>query len=104
MAVHWSGGKWHRSRFPLAYSWLNSAVPDGVGGLWAAYQGPYTGGIMAHFTGGHWRDVRLPHVTAKNTSVFVLARVPRSGTVFAAGSSFWGGYPFTSALVLKYSR
>ena len=104
-ALHWSAGTWHRPRFPLAYgSWLMSVVPDGSGGLWAAYQGPYGGSVMARFTGGRWRDVTVPHVAGKNTAVFVLSRVPGSGTVFSAGSSFWGHYPDTSALVLKYSR
>jgi hypothetical protein len=105
LAMHWSAGRWHRPRFPVAYnSWLNSVVPDGSGGLWAAYEGPYGGSIMAHFAGGQWHKVTMPHVAGKNTAVFVLSRVPRSATVFAAGSSFWGHYPDTSALVLKYSR
>jgi len=104
IALHWSGGTWHRPPFPLAYTWVNSAVPDGTGGLWAAYQGPYGGGLMAHFTGRHWRNVTLPHLRGKNTTVPVLTKAPRSRTVFAAGSSYWGGYPDTSALVLKYSR
>jgi hypothetical protein len=104
-ALHWSAGKWHRPRFPISYpSWLMSVVPDGSGGLWAAYQGPYGGSVVARFTGGHWRNVTMPRVAGKNTAVFVLTRVPGSGTVFAAGSSFWGHYPDTSALVLKYSR
>ncbi len=104
LALLWSAGKWQQFSPSHIASYFNSLVPDGSGGLWVAYQGPSGASAVARFAGGRWPSVVLPHVTGKRTSASVLMRLPRSATVFAIGSSFWGGQPSTAGLVLKYSR
>jgi hypothetical protein len=102
-SLHWHSGTWTQ---PVVHGvdYLGRAIPDGKGGLWAAFAGPYDGSALEHFAGGAWHSVKLPVVTGKATSATALALVPKSTTVFAAGSTVFGGLPATNALILKYSR
>lgn len=100
LAMNWSAGKWHRYPFPGSVNELNSIVPDGSGGLWAAFNVSQT---VAHFSAGRWRDITLPALSGSRPFVGALAHVPRSGTTYAVGS-FGFSYSGTHATILKYSR
>jgi hypothetical protein len=102
-SLHWHSGSWTQLVVHGADD-LGRVIPDGKGGLWAAFVGPFDGATLEHFVGGTWRTVKLPVVTGKATSAVALALVPRSATAYAAGSTIFGGLPETNALLLKYSR
>jgi hypothetical protein len=103
LSLHWRSGTWTQ---PVAHGTddLGRVIPDGKGGLWAAFVGPYDGSALQHFVDGAWHTVKLPVVTGKATSAFALTLAPRSATAYAAGSTVFGGLPGTNALVLRYSR
>jgi hypothetical protein len=105
MALHYQDRRWHVYQRP-AGDILGQAVPDGRGGIWAAYESTSDLTTMVRIQAGHWQQVRLPGARAKHPSVTALARLPRSGTVFAAGSLFWGSSPSaqTRGLILRYIR
>ncbi len=103
VALHWLNGQWVNTAQPSGEDYLENIVPDGSGGLWASFEGPYAGaGTVVHYTSGAWSTVTLPEVPDKDTSATLLDQVPDSGTVYAAGMSFWGGEPQTAGLILKY--
>jgi hypothetical protein len=103
LSLHWHSGVWIQAAVH-GTDHLGRIIPDGKGGLWAAFVGPFDGSSVEHFTGGSWHTVKLPVVTGKATSAIALSLVPRSATAYAAGSTIFGGLPNTNALVLKYSR
>ncbi|MGN6794095.1 MAG: hypothetical protein ACTHJW_17050 [Streptosporangiaceae bacterium] len=102
-SLHWRAGSWTQ---PVVHGAddLGRVIPDGKGGLWAAFIGPFDGASLEHFVAGTWHTVKLPVVTGKATSAIALALVPKSATSYAAGSTIFGGVPSTNALLLKYSR
>lgn len=102
LALHMHSGSWTPSTV-TGPDHLGRVIPDGTGGLWAAFNGPFDGYELAHFTGGSWHMVRLPALAGKGTSAFALARVPKSANAYAVGSTVFGGLPETNALILKYS-
>ena len=102
LALHLHSGSWTRSTVP-GVDHIGRVIPDGKGGLWAAFRGPFDGFALAHFAGGSWHLVRLPTLTGKATSAIALARVPKSAIAYAVGSTIFGGLPETNALILKYS-
>jgi len=103
LSLHWRSGAWTQ---PVVHGadHLGRVIPDGKGGLWAAFVGPFDGFALQHFVSGAWHTVKLPVVTGKATSAYALALVPRSATAYAAGNTVFGGLPGTNALLLKYSR
>jgi hypothetical protein len=103
LSLHWHAGAWTQ---PAAHGVddLGRVIPDGKGGLWAAFIGPYDGSTLQHFVSGAWHTVKLPVVTGKATSAYALTLVPGSATAYAAGSTVFGGLPGTNVLLLKYSR
>jgi hypothetical protein len=102
LALHWHSGAWTPSTVP-GPDFLGRVIPDGAGGLWAAFSQPFDGFELAHFAGGSWHLVKLPALTGKATSAIALALVPRSTIAYAVGSTVFGGLPETNALILKYS-
>ena len=103
LSLHWRSGSWTQ---PVVHGadHLGRVIPDGKGGLWAAFVGPLDGFALQHFVSGAWHTVKLPVLAGKATSAYALALVPRSATAYAAGNTVYGGYPNTNALLLKYSR
>ena len=93
-------GVWTRYKVRALAS-FGAVVADGHGGLWATFNG-FAGAGVAQFSSGSWHLVRLPTVTGKGTGIQELSRVPGSGTVYAAGALFFGGYPNSNAAVLRY--
>jgi hypothetical protein len=102
LALHWHSGAWTSSTVP-GPDFLGRVIPDGTGGLWAAFNGPFDGFALAHFAGGSWHLVKLPALTGKATSAIALALVPKSAIAYAVGSTVFGGLPETNALILRYS-
>jgi len=102
LVLHWSSGKWRQVSLAQPGN-LSDVTPDGSGGLWASFLGPYGAATVAHYSAGHWRVVSLPRVPGRSTSTSALARVPRSKTVFLAGLSLWGHLPNTAGLILKFA-
>jgi hypothetical protein len=102
LALHMHSGSWTATAV-TGPDHLGRVIPDGSGGLWAAFSGPFDGFELAHFVGGSWHLVKLPTLTGKGTSAFALARVPKSANAYAVGSTVFGGLPETNALILKYS-
>jgi hypothetical protein len=103
LALHRHSGSW--TRFAVAgANDLGRVIPDGKGGLWAAFSGPFDASSLVHFTSGSWHLVKLPVVTGKATSAGALALVPKSAIAYAAGATVFGGMPATNALILRYSR
>jgi hypothetical protein len=103
VALHLHSGTWTRSAVS-GVDFLGRVIPDGKGGLWAAFNGPFDGFALAHFMAGSWHNLKLPALTGKGTSAIALALVPRSADAYAAGSTVFGGLPETNALILRYSR
>jgi hypothetical protein len=103
VALHLHSGSWTRSTV-TGVDYFGRVVPDGKGGLWAAYEGPFDGFALGHFAAGSWHIVKLPALTGKATSAFALALVPKSAVAYAVGSTVFGGLPETNALILRYSR
>jgi hypothetical protein len=104
IALQLANGKWSDHNPPKAASDMGGLAPDGSGGLWATFGGPYDGQALLHYTGGRWHTVTLPSVKGKATSALVLARLPGSTTVFAAGLLLWGHLPDTEGAILQYTR
>jgi hypothetical protein len=102
LALQFTNGKWSTHN-PPKDDYLGSLTPDGSGGLWAASASPYDGQAVYHYTAGRWHRVVLPSVKGKSTSVSVVARVPGSNRVFAAGLLLWGHLPATEGAILEYS-
>ena len=59
--LHWNGTRWQRVAGTPA-DIVDSMVPDGSGGLWAAALDITPGGFnfLYHLTGGHWTEVNPP--------------------------------------------
>jgi hypothetical protein len=102
LALHWHSGAWTTFTVP-GPDHLGRVIPDGTGGLWATFAGPFDGYALAHFAGGSWHLVKLPALTGKATTATALALVPKSAIAYAVGSTVFGGLPQTNALILKYS-
>jgi hypothetical protein len=104
IAMQLANGKWSDHNPPKAASDMGGLASDGSGGLWATFGGPFDGQALLHYTGGHWHTVILPSVKGKATSASVLAQLPGSTTVFAAGLLLWGHLPDTEGAILQYTR
>ena len=104
IALQLANGKWTAHNPPKAASDMGGLAADGSGGLWATFGGPFDSQALLHYTGGRWHTVTLPSVKGKATSASVLAQVPGSTTVFAAGLLLWGHLPDTEGAILQYQR
>lgn len=103
LALRYQHGKWRRFQ-GRGGDFLGQAIPDGTGGIWAAYFSADDLTTMVHLDAGRWHQVSLPKLRGKHTSVTALARVPRSGAVFALGDLFWGAKPVrTEGLILEHA-
>jgi hypothetical protein len=102
--LQFADGKWSDHNPPKKAADIGGIAPDGSGGLWATFGGPFDGQALLHYTGGRWHTVILPSVKGKATSASVLARLPGSTTVFAAGLLLWGHLPDTEGAILRYSN
>jgi hypothetical protein len=104
IALQLANGKWSDHNPPKEASNMGGLAPDGSGGLWATFNGPFDGQALLHYTRGRWHTEILPSIKGKATSASVLAQLPGSTTVFAAGLLLWGHLPNTEGAILQYTR
>lgn len=104
LSLHWHSGGWTRYPAPKWPDQMGAVVSDGHSGVWATFADFSTANVVAHFVAGSWRLVTLPGVRGKRTAAIAVTRVPRTSTVYAAGSFFFGGLPSTNGLILRYGR
>lgn len=102
-ALQLANGKWSDHNPPKEASDMGGFAPDGSGGLWATFGGPFDGQALIHYTRGRWHTVILPSVKGKATSASIVAQLPGSTTVFAAGLLLWGHLPDTEGAILQYT-
>jgi hypothetical protein len=101
--LHWNGVAWHAIALPAAISYVDALTPDGHGGIWlTAATGLDLVQYWYHYDGGHWTRSLVPSPPGYGNTVFGLAWIPGTTSVWADGEADANTGAHTVGVIEKY--
>jgi hypothetical protein len=101
--LHWNGAAWHAIALPAAIADVDAMTPDGHGGIWlTADAGLNLVQYWYHYDGGHWTRTLVPAPRGYGTTVFGLAWIPGTTSVWADGEADANTGTHTVGVIAKY--
>ncbi|WP_116022284.1 hypothetical protein [Thermomonospora umbrina] len=98
LLLRWNGKTWSKRPAPIKGT-LSELVDDGNGGLWML-----AGRRLVHYKAGKWTTRAVPGRTGLQTEIGVLARVPKTTSIWAVGALVDKKSIDKSSVVLKYGK
>jgi hypothetical protein len=101
--LRWNGAAWHAIALPAAISDVDAMTPDGHGGIWlTADAGLDLVQYWYHYDGGHWTRSLVPSPRGYGTTVFGMAWIPGTTSVWADGEADANTGTHTVGVIAKY--
>jgi hypothetical protein len=101
--LHWNGTSWHAIAVPAAFTYVDAMTQDGHGGIWLAVS---TGLDMVqywyHYHGGHWTKTLVTSPKGYGNSVFGMAWIPGTTSIWADGQADANTATHTVGTIAKY--
>jgi hypothetical protein len=87
--LHYYGGHWHAVKLPAAISGIHAMTQDGHGGVWLLADGPpyNLAQYLYHYNHGKWTWQLVPSPRRYDNTLFGMAWVPRSTSVWGVGEA-----------------
>ena len=89
--LRWYRGHWHTITLPTAIAGIDAMTQDGHGGVWLladAGRAFYNlAQYLYHYNHGQWTRQLVPSPRGYNTTLFGMAWIPRTTSVWAAGEA-----------------
>jgi len=88
--LRWDGRRWHSVTMPAGAGDFNQMAPDGHGGVWLTADGGTIGHpaeYAYHYGSGRWTRQVVPTPRGFNETMFGMAWIPRTRSVWAVGEA-----------------
>ncbi len=106
--LHWYGGHWHAIKLPVAVAGVDAITQDGHGGAWLVADAGTAFSNLAqylyHYNHGKWSRQLVPSPRRYNNSLFGMAWIPGTTSVWAAGEGDLNSGTGTVGVILRYRR
>jgi hypothetical protein len=106
--AHWDGATWQPVTVPAALASVDAMTQDGHGGLWlladvsTGPDGLDTVQYWYHYHGGQWTRQLVPSPRGTNNTLFAMAWVPGTRTVWATGEADNNRVNATEGVITRY--
>jgi hypothetical protein len=88
--LHWDGTAWHAIALPAPIGRVDALTQDGHGGIWLTADLEVNFGLVQywyHYNSGRWTRQRVPSPRGYSNTVFGMAWIPRTRSVWADGEA-----------------